>query len=156
MFDAVGGLLGTGRHTLEMEILMAPRPSGSISASLIILIIVAAVIGAIVAVILENTQLESRWIAVIAGFVATIIASVARYRIVFLGAGSGPDESRIPTVVVTYAAIASLAGSLAAHDIYRDDVSIGVVFLGALAGLFSALLMAMLMITYHANNGSAA
>jgi len=54
---------------------------------------------------------------------------------------------------VTYAAIASIAGSLAAHDLFRymhEDVGIG--FLGALAGLLSAILMAMLMITYHMNS----
>ena len=90
---------------------------------------------------------------IISGFIATIVASIARYKILFLGAGRGPDESRIPSVVVTYAAIASIAGSLAAHDLYRymhEDV--GIAFLGALAGLLSAILMAMLMITYHMNS----
>jgi hypothetical protein len=132
---------------------MAEKSSGSVSASLIILIIVAAVIGALIAVILESTGLSSRAIAVISGFTATIVASVARYKILFLGAGRGPDDSRIPSLVVIYAAIASVAGSLAAHDLYRymhEDV--GIAFLGALAGLLSAILMAMLMITYHTNS----
>jgi ABC-type phosphate/phosphonate transport system permease subunit len=132
---------------------MAEKSSGSVSASLIILIIVAAVIGAVVALILQSAGLSTRAIAIISGFIATIVASIARYKILFLGAGKGPDDSRIPSLVLTYAAIASVAGSLAAHDIFRymhEDV--GIAFLGALAGLLSAILTAMLMITYHTNS----
>lgn len=132
---------------------MAEKSSGSVSASLIILILVAAAIGAVIALILQSAGLSSRAIAVISGFIATIVASVARYKILFLGAGKGPDESRVPSVVVTYAAIASIAGSLAAHDLYRyTHEDLGIAFLGALAGLLSAILMAMLMITYHMNS----
>ena len=132
---------------------MAEKSPGSVSASLIIVIIVAAAIGAVIALILQGAGLSTRAIAIISGFIATIIASIARYKILFLGAGKGPDDFRIPSVVVTYAAIASIAGSLAAHDLFRymhEDVGIG--FLGALAGLLSAILMAMLMITYHMNS----
>jgi len=132
---------------------MAEKSPGSVSASLIIVIIVAAAIGAVIALILQGAGLSTRAIAIISGFIATIIASIARCKILFLGAGKGPDDSRIPSVVVTYAAIASIAGSLAAHDLFRymhEDVGIG--FLGALAGLLSAILMAMLMITYHMNS----
>ena len=132
---------------------MAEKSPGSVSASLIIVIIVAAAIGAVIALILQGAGLSTRAIAIISGFIATIVASIARYKILFLGAGKGPDDSRIPSVVVTYAAIASIAGSLAAHDLFRymhEDVGIG--FLGALAGLLSAILMAMLMITYHMNS----
>jgi hypothetical protein len=134
---------------------MAVRSGGVTSASLIILILVAAVIGAIVTVILQNTELGPRTIAIISGFLATIAASIARYRLVFLGAGKGPDDSKIPSLVLIYAAIASVAGSLAAHDInltFEGDTA--TVFMGALAGLFSAILMAMLMITYHTNSDS--
>lgn len=129
---------------------MAVRSGGSVSASLIILILVAAAIGAIVALVLQDSGLGPRIVAIVAGFVATIAASFARYKVVFLGAGKGPDESRIPTVVVVYAAIASIAGSLAGHDIqltlHGDTIT---PLLGALAGVFSAILMAMLMLTYH-------
>ena len=96
---------------------MAEKSPGSVSASLIIVIIVAAAIGAVIALILQGAGLSTRAIAIISGFIATIIASIARYKILFLGAGKGPDDSRIPSVVVTYAAIASIAGSLAAHDL---------------------------------------
>lgn len=131
---------------------MAERQSGAISASIIILILVATAIGAVIALVLQDTGLGSRTVALISGFVATIVASIARYKILYLGAGSGPDESRIPTVVLTYAAIASIAGSLAAHDLNGTLIDLHVPgFLGALAGLLSAILMAMLMITYHMN-----
>jgi hypothetical protein len=131
---------------------MATKSSGAVSASLIIVILVAAAIGTIVALMLQDSGLGSRTIALISGFTATVIASIARYKLIFLGAGSGPDESKIPSVVVIYAAIASIAGSLAAHDLYGYlSGASSPVFLGSLAGLLSAILMAMLMITYHMN-----
>lgn len=134
---------------------MAVRTGGSTSASLIVLILVAAAIGAITTIILQNTGLGPRTIAIISGFVATIAASIARYKVVFLGAGSGPDDSKIPSLVLIYAVIASIAGSLAAHDINLTfDGDTATVFMGALAGLFSAILMAMLMITYHTNSNT--
>ena len=68
---------------------MAEKSSGSVSASLIILILVAAVIGAVVAIVLQSAGLDLRPTALIAGFIATIVASIARYKILFLGAGRG-------------------------------------------------------------------
>lgn len=131
---------------------MAAKPGSTISASLIIVVLVASVVGAIVAIVLQDTGLGSRTIALIAGFLATIAASVARYKVIFSGAGRGPNESKMPSVVVIYSAIASVAGSLAAHDLHRSlSGELGAGFLGALAGLFSAILMAMLMIVYHRN-----
>lgn len=130
---------------------MAAR-QGVISASIIIIVLVATVIGAIVGVLLDGISPGTRTLAIAAGFIATVLASIARYKVVFLGAGAGVDESRVPTVLVVNAAIASIAGSLAAHDLANSmDASISSVFLGALAGLLSAVLMALLMITYHTN-----
>jgi hypothetical protein len=127
-------------------------PGGTISASLIILVLVACAIGAAVGLLLGGALPNTRSIAIAAGFTATIVASIARYKLVFLGARAGADEARIPMVLVVNAAIASIAGSLAAHDLMGfvgADTSPPV--LGALAGLLSAVLMALLMITYHSN-----
>jgi hypothetical protein len=131
---------------------MREAPEGVVSASLIILVVVAGAIGAGVGVLLGGFIPNTRSIALAAGFIATVVASIARYKLVFLGAHAGADESRIPMVLVVNAAIASIAGSLAAHDLMGfagGQTSPGM--LGAVAGLLSAVLMAMLMITYHSN-----
>lgn len=131
---------------------MAVR-SGIISMSIIILVLIATAIGAAVGVVLDGVLPGTRSLAIIAGLVATVLASIARYKLVFLGAGVGVDERKVPMVLVVNAAIASLAGSLAAHDlagIVADPPSS--VIVGAFAGLLSAVLMAMLMITYHTNS----
>jgi hypothetical protein len=115
-------------------------------------VVVAGAIGAGVGVLLGGFIPNTRSIALAAGFIATVVASIARYKLVFLGAHAGADESRIPMVLVVNAAIASIAGSLAAHDLMGfagGQTSPGM--LGAVAGLLSAVLMAMLMITYHSN-----
>jgi hypothetical protein len=54
-------------------------------------------------------------------------------------------------VVLTFAVIASIAGSLAGHDVATLAGEASPVWMGTLAGLFSSLLMALLMITYYMN-----
>lgn len=131
---------------------MPARESGVISASIIILVLVATAIGAIVALVFEGLLPPgNRLLAVLSGFVAVVVASIARYKLIFFGAGKGADESRVPMVLLVNAAIASIAGSLAAHDLWGFGGLSGPGVLGALAGLLSAVLMAMLMITYHTN-----
>jgi hypothetical protein len=131
---------------------LAP-PEGVISASLIVLMLVAMIIGAVVGLLLGAfLPPGSRFIAIPAGFIATVVASIARYKFPGLGARAGVDEARIPRVLVVNAAIASIAGSLAAHDLMGFvGAQTSPALLGALAGLLSAVLMALLMITYHAN-----
>jgi hypothetical protein len=131
----------------------ADNPGGLVSASLVVVTVVAVAIGAVMGLLLgEVFPPGSRFIAIPAGFIATVVAGAARYRLFALGARV--DEARIPVVLVICAAIASIAGSLAAHDLMGfvgAQTSPGL--LGALAGLLSAMLMALLMITYHANAG---
>ncbi len=130
---------------------MAAR-SGVISTSIIILVLIATAIGALIGLALDGVLPGTRSLAITAGLAATIIASIARYKIVFLGAGKGVDESKVPGVLVVNAAIASIAGSLAAHDLAGLVASPpSSVLVGTFAGLLSAVLMALLMITYHTN-----
>ena len=132
---------------------MREAPEGVISASLVIVTLVAITIGAVVGLLLgEFLPPGSRLIAIPAGFIATIVASIARYKLIALSTRAGVDEARIPTVLVVNAAIASIAGSLAAHDLMGFvGAQTSPALLGALAGLLSAVLMALLMITYHSN-----
>lgn len=130
---------------------MAAR-GGVISTSIIILVLIATAIGAVVGLVLDGVLPGTRSLAIIAGLVATVLASIARFKIVFLGAGLGVDERKVPSVLVVNTAIASIAGSLAAHDLaglIADPPSS--VIVGTFAGLLSAVLMALLMITHHAS-----
>lgn len=125
---------------------------GGVSASMIILVLIATAIGAVVALVLDGLlPAGNRLLSIIAGFAAVVLASIARYKVVFLGAGRGADESRVPTVLLVNAGIASIAGSLAAHDLWGFTGTSSPGVLGALAGLLSAILMATLMVTYHTN-----
>jgi hypothetical protein len=69
------------------------------------------------------------------------------------GSGVGPDDSGTPTLVIVYSAIASLAGSAAAVEAATLSQLLSPVWLGTLAGLFSSILLSLLMITYHTNPG---
>ena len=124
------------------------------SASLLIVIIVGTAVGALI-VLAIGGGLDPLYLAIVAGFLGTIIGAIAR-NMIMVRSGSGPDDSRTPMLVVVYSAVASLAGSAAAVEIARrSDLADTAVWLGTLAGLFSAILLAMLMITYHTNPGEA-
>jgi Na+-translocating ferredoxin:NAD+ oxidoreductase RnfE subunit len=127
-------------------------PQGVTSASLIIVILVAAAVGAVVGGLLDQVGMDRTLLAIIAGFVATICAVVARNIMIRQVWGAGPDDTRIPIVVIVFALVSSLAGSLAGHEIIDDYQEFySGVWIGTLAGLLSSLIMSMLMITYYMN-----
>ena len=118
------------------------------SASLLIVLIVTTIVGGATGLVL-GTLLPEMILALVAGFLGVITAAIVRNFIMVRVALVGPDDSGIPTVVVTFSIVASIAGSLAAHEITETLVIVSPTFLGALAGLISSVLTAMLMVTYH-------
>jgi len=124
-------------------------PQGITSASLIVIILVAAAIGAIVGGII-GTSLDTVPLALVSGFVATIVAIVVRNKLLNRLSGVGADDFKIPGVIAVFAVIASIAGSLASKEVL-DNVGgeWSPVWTGTVAGLASAILMSLLMITYH-------
>ena len=119
------------------------------SANLLIVVLVGAVVGALTGLALGGT-LSGFYLAVVAGFLGTIVAGIARNEIM-KRSGAGPDDSKIPNLVLVYSAVASLGGSSLADEIVRLGGIDSPIWLGMLAGLFSCILLAMLMITYYMN-----
>ena len=119
------------------------------SANLLIVVLVGAVVGALVGLALGGA-LTGFYLAVVAGFLGTIVAGVARNEIM-KRSGAGPDDSKIPNLVLIYSAVASLGGSSLADEVVRISGLDSAVWLGMLAGLFSCILLAMLLITYYLN-----
>jgi len=127
-------------------------PQGVTSASLMIVILVAAAVGAVVGGLLDQMGVDRTLLAIIAGFVATVAAGIVRHVMIRKVWGAGPDVTRIPAVIIVFALVSSLAGSLAGHEILDDyhEFYSGI-WVGTLAGLLSALIMSMLVITYYMN-----
>ena len=124
-------------------------PQGVTSASLIVIILGAAAVGAVVGGVIGQS-LDVVPLAIISGFVATVVAVIVRNELINRLSGAGPDDFRIPMVVAVFALIASLAGSLAGKEILDDmGGAYSPVWTGTVAGLVSAILMSLLMITYH-------
>ena len=123
------------------------------SANLLIVILVGTVVGALTGLGLADFFSNQWYLAIVAGFFGTIVAAVLRDFVVRRGGALGPDSSRIPTLVLMYALIASLAGSSAATEVAQQSELASPVWLGTLAGLFSTILMSMLMITYFTHPG---
>jgi hypothetical protein len=122
---------------------------GVTSASLIVVIVVAAAVGAGVGGILGN-YLPAVMVALGSGFMATVVAVIVRNTLVNRFSGAGPDQGRIPGVVVVFGVIGSVAGSLAAKELLdQAGGDYSSVWLGTVAGLASAVLVALLLITYH-------
>jgi hypothetical protein len=123
------------------------------SASLLIVLLVGTAVGALTGLAVGGS-LGSLSLAIVAGFLGVIIGVVVRNLILARGAGLGPDDSKTPIVVIVFAAVASLAASAAALEFaQRSDLAGSPVWIGTLAGLFAAILMAMLMVTYYTNPG---
>ena len=117
------------------------------SANLLIVLLVGTAVGALTGLIVGATP-NPLYLAVLAGLVATIIAGIARNFAI------GPAGIRTPALVIVYAAVASLAGSALALEIARlSGLESSAVWIGTLAGLFSVILTAMLLITYHVTPG---
>ncbi len=125
------------------------------SASLLIVLIVGTAVGALTGLAI-GTSLGALSVAIIAGFLGTVAGAVVRNFIISRGAGKGPDDSKTPMLVIVYAAIASLAASAGALELaQRSDLGDTRIWIGTLAGLFAAIVMAMLMIAYHTKPGEA-
>ncbi len=124
-------------------------PQGVTSASLIIVILIGAAVGAAVGGMLGTTELSPPLIALASGFIATVVAVIARNKLLYRLSGAGPDDTRMPTLVGVFAIIASIAGSLAGKEILDDAGTYSAVWLGTVAGISSAVLMSLLMITYY-------
>ena len=122
------------------------------SASLLIVLVVGTVVGALTGLVLSGL-VDGLLLTFIAGLLGTVIAAIVRNTIMVRGSGAGPDDSKTPVLVIVYSAIASLAGSSTALEVARLSELGGAVWLGTLAGLFSTILLGMLMITYHTNPG---
>jgi hypothetical protein len=119
---------------------------------MMIVILVAAAVGAAVGGILDQTGMDRTLLAIIAGFVATVAAGIARHVLIRVVWGAGPDVTKIPMVVIVFVLVSSLAGSLAGHEIIDDYQEFySGIWIGVLAGLLSSLIMSMLMITYYMN-----
>ena len=80
------------------------------TANLLVVLLVGTAVGALAGWALGSMFPHALYLAIVAGFLATIIAGVVRNTIMTRVAGVGPDTSRIPNLVILYSAIASLAG----------------------------------------------
>jgi Cyclic nucleotide-binding domain len=132
------------------------------SVNLMIVLIVGALVGTFTGLALGGV-VDNLYLAMIAGILATIIAGIVRNTIM-TRVGAEPElpgmpqlmiiysavaiDRRIPLRVIAYSAIASLAGSTSAVQVVTQSELTSSVLIGTLAGLFSGMLMAMLMLAY--------
>ena len=124
--------------------------SGITSASLLVVTLVATAMGALTGLALEGVA-HPVAIAILAGLVGTVVAGLVRNTLLISAWGAaGIEDVGTPSVVISCAAVASLAGSLSAVQIMSASVAPDWPPLtGALAGLLSAGLMGLLIVTYR-------
>ena len=118
------------------------------SANLLVVLLIGAAVGALVGLGLGGLITHPLWLGIISGFLATIVAGIVRNFLVSRGA-LGPESTTLPGIVIFYAIIASIAGSAGAVEIDQAAGLTSPVWIGTVAGLFSGILMALLMIAYH-------
>ena len=129
----------------------ATNLSGVTSASLLVVLLVATTTGGLAGLFLGG-WLEPLPLALIAGFIGTVAAGIVRNTLLIDAWGAaGVEDAGTPIVVITYAAVASLAGGLAADRIALLIGAMPAIVIGGFAGLLSAVLLGMLMVTYRMN-----
>jgi hypothetical protein len=124
--------------------------SGITSASLLVIVLVATAFGALTGVVLEGA-VGPVALAILAGLIGTVTSGIVRNTfLVSAWDAAGVEDVGTPGVVVAYAAVASLAGSLSSVQLMSATAAPDwPVLTGALAGLLSAGLMGLLIVTYR-------
>lgn len=124
--------------------------SGITSASLLVVTLVATAVGGLTGVALEGV-VHPVANAILAGLIGTVVAGLVRNTLLISAWGAaGIEDVGTPSVVISYAGVASLAGSLSAVQIMSASLAPDWPPLtGALAGLLSAGLMSLLIVTYR-------
>ena len=128
----------------------ATNLSGVTTASLLVVFLVATAIGAATGLILDSSVTPVA-LALASGFLGTVVAGIVRNTLLVRAWGvAGVEDTGTPLVVIIYAAVASLAGSLAAYHLAGlAEVMMAPVLIGCLAGVLSAVLLGLLMVTYR-------
>jgi len=131
------------------------------SVNLLIVLIVGALVGTFTGLAIGGV-VNDLYLALIAGFLATIIAAIVRNTIITRVTPEPELEGmplermpqavaidrRIPLRMIAYSALASLAGSTSAVLVAAQSGMKTSVLIGTLAGLFSGILMAILLLAY--------
>lgn len=124
-------------------------PPGVTSASLVVVALVSTLMGAITGMALGGS-LQVPWLAIAAGLAGILVAALVRNTVVIRAwEAAGVIDTGTPVAVVIYAAVPSLAGSLAASQLISDGGVVPAPVVGMLAGLLSAALMGLLMVSYR-------
>jgi hypothetical protein len=135
----------------------SPTPSGGVSASVLIVVLVSLVSGAVWGVLLGQIITQPVLLSVMASFLAIVTSSAVRRFTISVGAGApfpGGGLAALPSVLLVNSLIASIFGGLAAHGLLTVAGPPHPVFLtGAIAGLSGGILMALLMISYYSARG---
>ena len=124
--------------------------SGITTASLLVVTLVGTAMGGLTGLALEGI-VKPLAVAILAGLVGTVVAGLVRNTLLVSAWGAaGIEDVGTPAVVISYAAVASLAGSLSAFQIMSASAApTWPPLTGALAGLLSAGLMGLLIVTYR-------
>ena len=132
------------------------------SVDLIVVLVVGTLVGALTGIAIGQL-VDDLYLAMIAGFLATIIGGIVHNVIM---TRIGPElefaglplermprvvtiDRRIPLRMIAYSVLASLAGSTSAVMVTSHGGVTSSVLIGTLAGLFSGILMALLLLAYE-------
>lgn len=131
------------------------RLPGVVTASLLTVVLVSTIVGGMAGMALHGA-VSPVMATVLAGLLGTVIAGIVRNTLLVRAwSAAGIDDAGTPTSVLVSAAVASLAGSLAAYQMISGIGPIWSGVTGMLAGLLSAGLMGILMLVHSLDAAAA-
>jgi hypothetical protein len=136
--------------------MQAANSRRNISASILIVLLIAVFAGGLLGTVLSALGVNGWPLALCSGLGATILASVARFKIMYVGRGFGGNESEMLPAMLGFAVVSAVAGGLAAHLLLTPEPGrYGHTVIGALSGLLSGMFMVCIMVLYHRGGNSA-
>jgi hypothetical protein len=130
--------------------MQAASSRGNISASILIVLVIAVFAGGLLGTVLSALGVNGWPLALCSALGATIFASVARFKVMYVGRGFGGNESEILPAMLGFAVVSAIAGGLASHFLLSPEPGrYGHTVIGALSGLLSGVFMVCIMVAYH-------
>lgn len=120
--------------------------AGVTTYSLLVVLVVGTAVGGLSGMVLGGAIEHGALLAIIAGLIAMVVAVTARNTLLYLKLNPAPQGSQASKITFAYAGLVCLLGSIAGYELAMLLGEPFPVWIGALAGLLSSILMTLLLI----------
>jgi MFS family permease len=119
--------------------------AGAVTSTFLVVLLVGTAVGALSGLALGGVFTHSVLLAIVAGFIGMAAAIMARHALLAMKLRLPPQSSEVSKITYAYAGVVCLFGSIAGYYVAMLLHEPFPVWIGALSGLLSSILMAPLV-----------